>query len=154
MPPRVKSHLPSCPSRRVHFHQGGAPLFQRRSPLTGCNLQVEPGFLPSTINWSPFSDIKASGKCDFFDLFSLTGHFPAVPFYIITRSCLRLSLSSCPVYLLFLSHQTTNPSLPPRPPPPFLFPLSALSLIFFSLSLILLFSHFHFLSLFLLVAPM
>lgn len=75
---------------------------------------MEPGFLPSTINWSPFSDIKAFGKCDFFDLFSLTGHFPAVPFYIITCSCLRLSLSSCPVYLLFLSHQTTNPSLPPH----------------------------------------
>lgn len=46
---------------RFLFHQGPC-IVSALLQLTECNLQVESGFLPSTINWSPFSDISAFGS--------------------------------------------------------------------------------------------
>lgn len=103
--------------------------------LTECNLQVESGFLPSTINWSPFSDIQAFGSQNSLIFSGL----PDVFWYSILHHhllCLLLSFFLSRLSL-FLSHQTIC----------FPYFLPSLSPIFSS-SLVLVISQFHLLSLF------
>lgn len=127
----VSAHSPSYPITARVLSSRWASIV---SAPTACNLQVEADFQLSATNCSSFSDIKALRKCDFFDLFSLTGHHfsphtpptpsptpppPPCRFYIIARL-----LSSCPVCLLCPSNPP--PLLSSEPPGDFFFWLSSL----------------------------
>lgn len=133
---RVKSFPPDVP---FLFHHGGPALFRHYSSWRGVIYRWSRASPPSTINWSPFSDIEAFGSVISLIFSSLTRHF-LVCHFTSSPSSASFSLSSC---LVYLSSRLIKP-----PVPPYFFP-SALSLIF-SLSLVLLISQLHFLLLLLL----
>lgn len=99
----VSAHSPPPPPHPIAARVLSSRWASIVSAPTACNLQVEADFQPSATNCSSFSDIKALRKCDFFDLFSLTGHHfsstPPLP-PLRHRQRRRAAFTSSPVSFL------------------------------------------------------